>query len=114
MNGLLNDDHYSELQLVGIICRVVGLHRNLAFRRIPKSMQNTRRRFLGATTSALAGSPLVAAAATSVAHATTPQQHDRITRGQPQEILKPFYSLNLSTAEQKKILTDNARNLFRV
>jgi predicted TIM-barrel fold metal-dependent hydrolase len=33
---------------------------------------------------------------------------------QPQEILKPFYSLNLSTAEQKKILTDNARNLFRI
>ena len=44
-------------------------------------MQNNRRRFLGATTSALAGAPLVAAAATSLAHAATLQQQDRITRG---------------------------------
>lgn len=44
-------------------------------------MQNNRRRFLGATTSALAGAPLVAAAATSVSHAVAPQQRDRVTRG---------------------------------
>ena len=33
---------------------------------------------------------------------------------QPQEILDPFYSLNLSEADQNKILFENARRLFRL
>jgi predicted TIM-barrel fold metal-dependent hydrolase len=33
---------------------------------------------------------------------------------QPQEILDPFYSLNLPTDQQRAIFSDNARQLFRL
>ena len=44
-------------------------------------MRSNRRRFLGATTSAIAGAPIGAAAANAVANASTPLFPVRITSG---------------------------------